>query len=177
MAVTAALAVGSVALLGFGLDSFVETLSGLIILWRIAAERRGNAVSVARLEETARRGVSLSLWLLGAFVTFEAVSSLIGRERPSSSAVGIVLLVVSIAVMRWLAAAKRRVAVRLHSHALEADAEQTDMCWRLSVTSLAGLALNAAFGWWWADPVAALGLAVLIAYEARETWRGDACCS
>ena len=178
IAVAAAVAAGSVALLGFGIDSFVETASGAVILWRIAAERgAAGADRIERVEQIARRGVALSLWLLAAYVAANAIHSLVTDERPSSSPVGIALLVLSVAVMKWLALSKRAVARSLHSHAIEADAAQTDFCWKLSVAALAGLGLNAAFGWWWADPVAALALAVLIATEARQVWaRAHGCC-
>ena len=178
IAVGAALAAGSVALLGFGIDSFVETASGAVILWRIIAERRASDASrVEQVEEVARKGVALSLWLLAVYVAADAVHSLAAGDRPSSSAVGVVLLVLSLAVMKWLANAKRTVARGLHSHAMEADAAQTDFCWKLSAVALVGLVANAVFGWWWADPVAALGLVALIAAEARRTWKlGTACC-
>ena len=178
IAVVAALAAGSVALLGFGIDSFVETVSGAVILWRIGAERRArDTARVDRVEGMARRGVALSLWLLALYVAADATTALVSGERPSASAVGVALLVVSLAVMKWLANSKRAVAIALHSHAMEADAAQTDFCWKLSAVALLGLVANAAFGWWWADPLAALGLAALIATEARRTWKlGTGCC-
>ncbi|MDE0376298.1 MAG: cation transporter [bacterium] len=178
IAVAAAMAAGSVALLGFGIDSFVETVSGAVILWRIAAERRSrDPERIDRVEGIARRGVALSLWLLALYVAADATVALVSGERPSASAVGVALLVLSIAVMKWLANAKRAVALALHSHAMEADAAQTDFCWKLSVVALIGLVANAVLGWWWADPLAALGLASLIAVEAGRTWRiGLACC-
>ncbi len=178
IAVIAALAAGSVALLGFGIDSFVETVSGAVILWRIGAERRAtDAARIGRVEDIARRGVALSLWLLALYVSADATTALVSGEQPSASAVGMALLVVSVAVMKWLASAKRAVARALHSHAMEADAAQTDFCWKLSAVALLGLVANAAFGWWWADPLAALGLAALIVTEARRTWKlGAACC-
>ncbi len=179
IAVAAALAAGSVALLGFGIDSFVETVSGGVILWRIAAERRATAATrIRRVEDTARKGVALSMWLLALYVAADATSALVSGDRPSSSAVGVALLVVSVAVMKWLANAKRAVARALHSHAMEADAAQTGFCWKLSVVALTGLVANAVLDWWWADPVAALGLSGLIATEGRRTWKlGTACCA
>lgn len=178
IAVGAALAAGSVALLGFGIDSFVETISGTVILWRIVAERRATDVArVEQVEDIARRGVALSLWLLSVYVAVESIHALVAGDPPSSSPVGVALLIVSLAGMKWLASAKRAVARDLHSHAMEADAAQTDFCWKLSAIALAGLVANAALGWWWADPAAALGLAALIAIEARRTWKtGTACC-
>lgn len=178
IAVAAALAAGSVALLAFGIDSFVETVSGVVILWRIGAERRAtDAASTKRIEGIARKGVAISLWLLALYVAADAAYALVNGERPSASAVGVILLVVSVAVMKWLANAKRAVARALHSHAMEADAAQTDFCWKLSVVALIGLVANALLNWWWADPVAALGLSGLIAAEASRTWKlGIACC-
>ena len=178
IAVVAALAAGSVALLGFGIDSFVETVSGAVILWRIGAERRAaDEARIDQVEDIARKGVALSLWLLGLYVAADATHALVSGDRPSSSAVGVALLVVSLAVMKWLANTKRAVARALHSHAMEADAVQTDFCWKLSAVALVGLVANAALGWWWADPVAALALSGLIATEARRTWKlGTACC-
>ena len=179
IAVAAALAAGSVALLGFGIDSFVETASGAVILWRIAAERRAtDGARIKQVEDIARRGVATSLWLLALYVAADATSALVSGERPAASVVGVALLVLSVAVMKWLANAKRSVALALHSHAMEADAVQTDFCWKLSVVALIGLVANAVLGWWWADPLAALGLAALIATEARRTWKlGTACCA
>ena len=178
IAVAAALAAASVALLGFGIDSFVETVSGMVILWRIGAEWRAtDAVRTKRVEGIARRGVALSLWLLALYVAADATSALVNGEQPSASVVGVALLVVSVAVMKWLANAKRAVARALHSHAMEADAAQTDFCWKLSVVALIGLVANALLDWWWADPVAALGLSGLIAAEGSRTWKlGIACC-
>ena len=178
IALAAALAAGSVALLGFGIDSFVETVSGAVILWRIGAERRAtDAARTKRVEGIARRGVALSLWLLALYVAANAAYALVNGERPSASALGVALLVVSVAVMKWLANAKRAVARALHSHAMEADAAQTDFCWKLSVVALVGLVANALLDWWWADPVAALGLSGLIATEGSRTWKlGLACC-
>lgn len=177
--ILAAVAAGSVALLGFGIDSFVETVSGAVILWRIRAERRGaDAARIGRVEGIARRGVALSLWLLALYVAADATVALVSGERPSSSVVGVALLILSVAVMKWLANAKRAVAIALHSHAMEADAAQTDFCWKLSVVALTGLVANAILDWWWADPVAALGLSALIATEGRRTWKlGIACCA
>ncbi|MCY4368354.1 MAG: cation transporter [bacterium] len=177
IAVVAAAAAGSVALLGFGIDSFVEAASGAVILWRIWAERRAtDAARIARVDDIARRGVAASLWLLALYVAADAIMALIAGERPSASAVGVALLVASLVVMKWLANTKRAVARALHSHSMEADAAQTDFCWKLSVVALIGLVANALLGWWWADPLAALGLAALIATEARRTWKLEAAC-
>jgi divalent metal cation (Fe/Co/Zn/Cd) transporter len=177
VAVTAALAAGSVALLGFGIDSFVESASGLVLLWRLLAERSGrNSLAVGQLDRRAHKLVGASLLLLAGYITFDAGLALAFREVPGRSFVGIALTTTSIAVMLWLARAKRRAAAALNSRALAADAFQTTACWWLSIAALAGLGLNALWGWWWADPVGALVMAGLIVREGREAWRGDACC-
>lgn len=176
--VTAAALAGSVALLGFGIDSFVESASGGVLIWRLWAEdgpRGRDPAALERIEERARRLVAASLVALAAYVTFDAGKTLWTRERPDVSFVGIGLTAVSLAVMQWLARAKRRVAAALGSRAMAADAFQTTACFWLSVVTLAGIGLNAAFGWWWADPVAALGMTIFIAREAREAWRGEEC--
>jgi cation diffusion facilitator family transporter len=174
IAVTAALVAGSVALLGFGIDSFVESASGLVLIWRLAAERRAtDEQRIERVERLAERLVAASLVGVAAFIAVDAVWTLVRSERPKESVVGIVLTAVSLVVMRWLAAAKRRTALALGSRAMAADAFQTTACWWLSLVALGGLALNAAFGWWWADPVAALGMTYFILDEALEAWGGE----
>jgi divalent metal cation (Fe/Co/Zn/Cd) transporter len=176
VAVTAAVLAGSVALLGFGIDSFVESASGGILVWRLLAERRGaNAEKLERLDARAHELVGASLFLLALYVALDASMALWAREAPRPSAVGIALTAVSIATMQWLARAKRRAARHLGSRALEADAFQTTACFWLSIVTLGGVGLNAAFGWWWADPVAALGMTVFIAREGLEAWRGEEC--
>lgn len=176
VAVAAALAAGSIALLGFGIDSFVESFSGGILLWRLQAERRDmSGADIERLDRRARKLVAVSLFLLAAWVAFDATRSLWGRETPEVSLVGIAVTSVSIFVMLWLSRAKRRAAAALGSRALEADAFQTTACWWLSIITLVGLGLNAALGWWWADPVAALAMVSLIVHEGREAWRGEEC--
>jgi divalent metal cation (Fe/Co/Zn/Cd) transporter len=178
VAVAAAVAAGSVAILGFGIDSFVECLSALVMIWRLRAERDGrlSAARLEALEHRARRLVAGSLFLLAAYVMFDAVQTLQSAERPEFSRVGVALLVLSIGVMLWLARAKRRVARELGSEALEADAFQTTACWWLSLAALAGVGLNGALGWWWADPAAALLIAALIMREGSQAWQGRACC-
>lgn len=174
VAVSAALAAGSVALLGFGVDSFVESVSGAILIWRLRAEAGGGHAEAAieAVERRAERLVGASFFLLAAFIAFDAARTLLAQEKPEASPVGIAVTAVSIGVMLWLARAKRRVAGDLGSRALAADAEQTQACWYLSVVVLVGIGLNAALGWWWADPVAALGVVVILAREGLEAWRG-----
>ena len=176
VAIAAALAAGSVALLGFGIDSFVETGSGLIIVWRLLAEQRGaDHERTEAVERRAQRLVAASLVALAAYVVFDAVTTLLAGERPSPSPVGVALAAVSLGVMWWLARAKRRTAISLGSRAMEADAFQTTACWWLSLAVLIGVGLNTGFGFWWADPVAALVIPVFLVREAREAWAGDNC--
>jgi divalent metal cation (Fe/Co/Zn/Cd) transporter len=174
IAVMAALAAASVALLGFGIDSFVESISGAILIWRLRAEMAGDRdeKTIEAIERRAERLVGISFFVLAAYIAFDAVTTLVAQEKPEASPVGMAITSLSIAVMLWLARAKRRVAAALGSRALAADAEQTQACWYLSVVVLAGIGLNALFGWWWADPVAALGVVVLLVREGQEAWRG-----
>lgn len=177
IAVTAALVAGSVALLGFGIDSFVESASGLVLVWRLRSETAGrDHAAVERLDRRAHRLVGASLFLLAAYIVLDASVALWRREAPTRSLIGIILTIVSIGVMLWLARAKRRAATALGSRALAADAFQTTACWWLSLAALGGLGLNALWHWWWADPVAALVMALLIAREGREAWAGRDCC-
>ena len=177
IAVAAALAAGSVALLGFGIDSFVESASGLVLMWRLHGERRGrDPRAVERLDRRAHQLVGISLFALAAYITFDAATALAAHRIPERSTVGIVLTTISMGVMLWLGRAKRRAAAALDSRAMAADAFQTTACWWLSVAALFGLGLNALLGWWWADPVAALVMAGLIVREGREAWRGEECC-
>jgi divalent metal cation (Fe/Co/Zn/Cd) transporter len=174
IAIGAAVAAGSVALLGFGIDSFVESASGSILIWRLLAERRAtDDERVEQVERRARKLVALSLVLLAAYIAWDSVTSLLAGERPEPSVVGIALAVVSLAVMWWLARAKRRVGVALGSRAMAADAFQTDACFWLSLFLLVGIGANALFGFWWADPLAALGMTVFIGREALEASRGE----
>jgi divalent metal cation (Fe/Co/Zn/Cd) transporter len=167
IAVGAGLIAGSVALVGFGFDSVIEVSSGAILLWRLASgEHR---------EKTALRLVGISFLALAAYVGFDALKSLWFREAPEESFAGIALASLSLIVMPILAGAKRKVAKELNSRALEADSRQTDICAYLSAILLAGLVLNALFGWWWADPIAALVMIPIIAKEGFEALRGETC--
>jgi len=161
---------GSIALVGFGVDSFIESTSGAILLWRLASPAHDES-----RERLALRLVGVSFFLLAAYACFEAVKSLLAAELPKASVPGIVLAAVSLIVMPLLARAKRKVAADLGSHALVADSRQTDICAYLSAILLGGLALNALFGWWWADPVAALIMVPIIVREGFEAWQGEVC--
>jgi divalent metal cation (Fe/Co/Zn/Cd) transporter len=174
VAIGAGVLAGSPALIGFGVDSAVESVSGGALIWRLGIERSGRHDDdrIEAVERRAERFVGFAFLILAAYVAFESLRALVGREAPDASPVGIVLTVLSLVVMFALARAKERTADQLHSHALAADARQTYACWYLSSVTLAGLALNALFGWWWADPVAALGISVILVREGLEALRG-----
>jgi divalent metal cation (Fe/Co/Zn/Cd) transporter len=174
VAVGAGVVAGSPSLIGFGVDSFVETTSGGILVWRLRDEDTGrlDEEEIERVEERAERFVGVAFLLLAAYVAWDSIQALMSRDEPAPSPVGIVLTAVSIAVMLWLARAKREAGEALGSRALIADSKQTYACWYLSMTALAGLALNALFGLWWADPVAALAIVVLLVREGIEAIRG-----
>lgn len=178
VAIAAAWAAGSRALAGFGLDSAIESVSASILLWRLGAERR-NPCRVDDVERVATRAIGGSFLLLAAYVAYEAVRSLALGEQPDATPVGIVLTLVSLVVMPLLARAKRRVAIEMGSRAARADSAQTLACAWLSAVVLAGLVLNATLNWWWADPIAALGVVVLLVREGREALTAehlDDCC-
>lgn len=163
---------GSIALVGFGLDSLIEVTSGAALVWRLAADHRHNRDAI---ERRALQIVGICFLALAAYVGAEAVEALWKREAPQSSPWGIAVAVASVIVMPMLARAKRNVADRIGSQAMHADAKQTDVCMYLSVILLAGLGLNAVFGWWWADPAAGLIMTPIIAREGLAALRGKAC--
>lgn len=164
---------GSVSLVGFGMDSLAEVGSGLVVLWRLQSSR--DAASGERADATARRLVGVSLLMVAAYVFYDAVKALLGHEAPAASAGGIVLAILALIVMPRLAQAKRRVGSALRSGALRADAYQASVCTYLSAILLGGLLLNALFGWWWADPLAALVMTPLIVREGVKALRGEQC--
>jgi divalent metal cation (Fe/Co/Zn/Cd) transporter len=164
---------GSIALVGFGFDSLIEVSSALVLLWRLGGDARRDRRE--QIERRALRLVGVSFMLLAAWVLFDAVKSLINREAPEASVAGILIAALSLIVMPILARAKRRVAAQIESNALRADARQTDICAYLSAILLGGLLLNAFYGWWWADPVAALVMFPIIAREGIEALRGQSC--
>ena len=178
IALTAGVVAGSISLVGFGLDSVVEVSASLIVTWRLAAERRTGCTQDT--DRVATRAIAVSFLVLALYVGFDAVSRLVHGEEPDVTVVGIVLTAVSLAVMPFLARAKRRVAPALGSRAQQAEADQTRLCAYMSAVVLAGLLANAALGWWWADPLAAVGIACLALVEAVRTWRAesleDTCC-
>ena len=169
LSVGAGLLAGSVALVGFGVDSFIESLSGGILLWRLHGDKGEER------EHLALRLVGVSFLVLAVYVAFDAGKSLIRHEPPEASYLGIAITVLSLFVMPILARAKRQVGTGINSRALQADARQTDICVYLSFILLVGLGLNALFGWWWADPAAALVMVPIIAKEGFAALRGEAC--
>lgn len=171
IAITAGLVAGSVALIGFGLDSIVEVSSGLIILWQFR-----HPLPESR-ERTALRLMAFSFFGLAAYVGFESVRSLITGHQPESSTVGIVLAATSLVVMPFLSWAQRKTGRALGSNAVVADSTQTLLCTYMSAVLLVGLVLNALLGWWWADPIAGLVIAAVAVKEGRDAWRGEGCCS
>jgi divalent metal cation (Fe/Co/Zn/Cd) transporter len=177
VAVTAGTLSGSVALIGFGIDSFVETASAVVVGWRLNAELRGRSAEASEhLERTASKIAGVLLLLLAAYVTIDAGRRLLGfGAEARESFLGILLTSVSLVVMPFLGWSKLRTARALSSRALRADAYETIACAWLSLTTLVGLALNASFGWWWADPLAALCLVPLIVREGLEGLRGEEC--
>jgi cation diffusion facilitator family transporter len=159
---------GSIALVGFGLDSIIETVAAVALYRRLRAEQAGATEEEAEAHERkALWIVGITFFLLGGYIAFEALSTLWKSEPPKVSRVGIILASVSLVVMPVLAVAKHRAGKALRSRALVADAKETFVCSYLSLTLLAGLGLNALFGWWWADPVAALAMLPLV---IREGW-------
>lgn len=168
---------GSVALVGFGLDSFVESLSGGVLIWRFRERGELTAHQRERMEERAAKLIGYTFWILGAYVLFESVRKLAAGERPEATTVGIAITVASLVVMPALFWAKRRTATALGSRSLHADAKQTLACVLLSAGVLAGLLLNALAGWWQADPLIAAAIAVVLFREGRETIREGTLCS
>lgn len=170
VAVGSGLMAGSTALVGFGVDSLIESTSGAALLWRLSGPDGGE-----NREAMTLRLVGLSFLLLAAWVGWEGLSALLSSEAPDESWVGIGLASVSLVVMPVLARQKRKVAAGLGSRALEADSRQTDLCAYLSAILLGGLLLNALVGWWWADPVAALVMVPIIGREGVTALRGETC--
>ena len=175
VAVGAGLIAGSIALLGFGVDSAIEVTSSLAALWRLGRDRDPVHREVA--ERRALRAIGVCFLLLAVYVLYEAIEVLVEGRAPERSLVGIVLAALSLAVMPALAHFKRRIASRLESGALEAETRQTEICAWLSAILLLGLGLNAWPGWWWADPVAAIAMVPLIAWEGLQALRGRTCCA
>ena len=174
VAVIAGALAGSISLVGFGIDSFIEVTSGATLLWRMAVDAEEQ--SRERNERLSLRIVGTCFLALSAYIAYESVSDLITRKAPEHSIPGIILACVSLLVMPILSRAKKRVGKELGSAAMNADARQTDFCMYLSAILLVGLLLNAVLGWWWADPAAALIMVPIVAKEGFDGVKGKACC-
>lgn len=172
----AGLASGSVALIGFALDSVVESSSAAALIWRLRREQSGG-VATEDIERRAVRIVGVAFFALAAYVGAQAFYDLVTRSEPEPSIPGIVLAALSLVVMPLLAIRKRRMSRIIDSRSLEADSAQTWLCTYISAFLLVGLGANAAFGWWWADPLAALVIAGLALREGRELWTTQRFCT
>ena len=173
VAITAAILASSVALLGFGLDSAIEGLASIIVIWRFTGTRRLSE----HAEQRAQRLVAITFFLLAPYITQDAIRTLIDGEHPRTSWLGIGLSISSIIVMPLLGKAKQTIGQRLGSGATAGEGAQNMLCAYLAAGVLTGLVLNAAFGLWWADPAVALAIGALALNEGRQTWHGQGCCA
>jgi divalent metal cation (Fe/Co/Zn/Cd) transporter len=164
---------GSVALVGFGLDSLIEVTSGTTLLWRLRRDQ--DAEGRERIERVTLRIVGTCFLALAAYITYQSLDSLVRRRAPERSVAGIAIAAAALIAMPLLARAKRHVSAGIRSGAMAADARQADFCAYLSAILLGGLALNALFSWWWADPAAALAMVPIIAREGIAGWQGRGC--
>jgi divalent metal cation (Fe/Co/Zn/Cd) transporter len=171
VALAAGLAASSVALIGFGADSLIEALAGCAVVWRFAGMRAASE----HAERRAQRLIAISFFVLAAYVSVEAMRSLVAGDEPRTSWVGIGLAAVTAATMPVLAAAKTRLGRRLGSAATAAEGRQNLLCAYLSGALLVGLGGNALLGWWWLDPLTALAIAAVAVREGRDSWRGETC--
>jgi divalent metal cation (Fe/Co/Zn/Cd) transporter len=173
IAIAAGIAAGSIALIGFGIDSAIEGAASVVIIWRFSAAR---ALSHAA-EDRAQKLVALQFFLLAPYVAFEAIQALTNAEHPKISGLGMALTASSVIGMPLLGLAKQRVARTLRSQATHGEGTQNLLCAYLAAAVFLGLAGNALFDWWWLDPVAALAIAGIALREGVETWRGEGCCA
>jgi divalent metal cation (Fe/Co/Zn/Cd) transporter len=173
IAIGAGIAASSIALVGFGADSVIESAAGFVLIWRFG----GNRSASESAERRAYRLIAVSFWVIAAYVAVEAGRQLAAGAHPETSWIGIGLAIVTLATMPPLARAKARVAEALGSAATKAEGRQNMLCAYLSAGLLVGLGANALLGWWWADPAAALLIAGVAVREGREAWRGEACCN
>jgi cation diffusion facilitator family transporter len=175
VAIVAGIVAGSIALIGFGLDSYVEVASGIVLIWRLRKHGFGDEEEAAA-EKRAIFFVGVTFVLLALYVTFESGKKLLFHEHPDESIIGIILAIVSLIVMPVLAFYKKKIATEINSRALRADALETLACSYLSFALVVGLGANAMFGWWWADPLAALAMVYFLVregWEAVEEGRGN----
>ena len=160
---------GSIALIGFGLDSIIESLSGLVLIWRLRQHKKLSAEAEERLEKRATRFVAVTFFILGIYVLFESIKKLVVAEEPEASLPGIIIAVASLIVMPLLARQKYKTGKQIDSRALVADSKETVACAVLSVALLLGLGANYLFGFWQADPIVGL---IIVAFLFREGWEG-----
>jgi divalent metal cation (Fe/Co/Zn/Cd) transporter len=172
IAIGAGIAAGSIALIGFGADSLIESFAGFTVIWLFTGRRLQSGTA----ERRAQQLIALSFYALAAYVGVEAVRTLVAGDHPGTSWVGIGLAAFTAPTMPLLALAKRRVGSKLNSSATIKEGAQNMLCAYLSIALFTGLLLNAVAGWWWADPAAAFVIAVVATKEGRETWRGEGCC-
>jgi divalent metal cation (Fe/Co/Zn/Cd) transporter len=172
IALVAGMAAGSIALIGFGADSLIEAMAGFVVLWLFTGRRLDSPGA----ERRAQQMITVSFYVLAAYVGVESIRTLVVGDHPETSWVGIGLAAFTAPTMPLLARVKRRVGQQLNSAATVKEASQTQLCAYLSVALLIGLLANAVAGWWWADPIAALFIAAVAFKEGRESWRGEGCC-
>jgi divalent metal cation (Fe/Co/Zn/Cd) transporter len=173
IAITAGIVAGSIALVGFGIDSAIEGFASLVIVWRFTGHRLLSHAA----EERAQKLVAVQFFLLAPYVTFEAIRHLVTAHEVETSVVGMVLTATSLVGMPFLGIAKQRLAETLGSSATRGEGAQNLLCAYLAGAVFLGLAANALFGWWWLDPIAALLVAGIAVKEGRDTWRGEGCCA
>jgi divalent metal cation (Fe/Co/Zn/Cd) transporter len=173
IAITAGILAGSIALIGFGLDSAIEGVASLVIVWRFTGHRLFSHTA----EERAQKLVAIQFFVLAPYVAFEAVQHLAGGAHPETSVLGMVLTATTFVGMPFLGIAKQRLATQLGSSATHGEGAQNLLCAYLAGAVFLGLAGNAIFGWWWLDPIAALVIAAVAVHEGVETWRGEGCCA
>ncbi len=173
VAVVAGIAAGSIALIGFGIDSAIEGFASVVIVWRFT----GSRMLSERAEQRAQKLVAIQFFILAPYVAVEAIRALVDGSRPDESVVGIALAASSLVVMPWLGRAKQRIGSRIGSSATASEGKQNLLCAYLAAALLAGLLGNALLGAWWLDSVVALLIAAVAVREGREAWRGEACCT
>ncbi|MBI2027877.1 MAG: cation transporter [Deltaproteobacteria bacterium] len=167
----------SIALFGFGLDSFTESFSGAVMIWRFSTFQKISEEKENLIERKAQVLIGISFLLLAFYIGYDSIRKLYFREAPEATLIGIIIAVLSILIMPFLFMAKKKVAEELHSQSFAADSKQTLICSMLSVSLLAGLGLNYMLGWWWMDPIAGLLFVIILIREGHETLQsGKLCC-
>lgn len=163
----------SIALIGFGFDSIIESMSGMVLIWRLSRGISSNDENDERIERRARRFVAMTFFVLGAYILYESISTLVQYEAPDKSLAGIIIAVLSLIFMPFLASAKIKVGKQINSKALLADAKETLACMYLSAALLLGLGSNYLFGFWQADPIASIIIALYLFKEGYENWKEE----